>query len=108
MQKRVLTLCAVFFSVVCAFAQDGADWYIGKSIRTIVFQGLVTVSPNEVNGLVEPYRGKSFTLETQDEIVTMLYGLDYFELITPNALPGDPSNDSVILEFTVVEHPVMG
>ncbi|MDR2588044.1 MAG: outer membrane protein assembly factor BamA, partial [Spirochaetales bacterium] len=108
MRKSVLALSFMFFAVVCGFAQDSDEWYIGKTIKNITFKGFVTVSSNEVNGVVEPYRGKSFSQELLDEMVSTLYALDYFERVTPASLPSEGSYEAVTIEFTVVERPIIG
>ena len=84
------------------------EWYQGKPIRDIVIKGLSSVSMNELAGIVEPYKGKSFSDDLFWELQSKLYALDYFEIITPNALPGDPNRNTVIIEFTVEERPVVG
>ena len=108
MRKSALVLCFALLSVLNAFSQTSDEWYIGKPIKDIVFKGLNTVSVNELNGIVSPYRGKAFTDEAFWDLQSSLYALDYFETIIPNAVPGDPENNSVIIEFEVEERPVVG
>jgi len=106
---HVLILLILVFTTRTAGAQTlEENWYMGKPIRDIVFKGLSAVSMNELSGIIEPYKGKQFTDELFWELQSSLYALDYFESITPNALPGDPARNSVIIEFTVEERPVVG
>jgi outer membrane protein insertion porin family len=82
------------------------QWYIDKPIKEITFKGLVTVSADELNGIVKSYIGQKFSLDPLLwELEAKLYALDYFETIAANALPGDDSRTSVVVEFTVKERP---
>jgi outer membrane protein insertion porin family len=106
---HVLILLILIFIARTAGAQTlEENWYIGKPIRDIVFKGLSAVSMNELSGIIGPYKGKQFTDELFWELQSRLYALDYFESITPNAVPADPARNSVIIEFTVEERPVVG
>jgi outer membrane protein insertion porin family len=108
MRKSALVLCFALISNLFLHAQNSQEWYNGKPIKDIVFKGLNTVSLNEVKGIVTPYFGKKFTDEVFWNLQSSLYALDYFETIIPNAVPGDPDRNSVIIEFTVEERPVVG
>jgi outer membrane protein insertion porin family len=108
MRKIAFVMCFLFFSICCVFSQNSGEWFIGKPIKDITFKGLDTVSLNELNGIMQPYRGKAFTYETFEALQRSLYDLDYFEIIIPNAIPGDTAYESVIIECTVTEHPVVG
>jgi outer membrane protein insertion porin family len=83
------------------------SWYQDKPIRSITFEGLKSVSRNELNGLFSSYQGKQFNDAIYWEILQKLYALEYFADITPVALPGDDSKSTVILNFKVVEKPVI-
>jgi outer membrane protein insertion porin family len=96
----LLILCALPLA-----AQD--EWYMGKPIVDIIFNGLDTVSENELFPLVRPYIGDDFDLEIFWEIQESLYALDYFESIEANAEPGDDARESVIISFTVQEKPTV-
>ncbi|HNY16943.1 MAG TPA: outer membrane protein assembly factor BamA [Treponemataceae bacterium] len=83
------------------------SWYQDKPIRSITFDGLKSVSRNELNGLFSSYQGKNFNDAIYWEILQKLYALEYFADITPVAVPGDEAKTSVILNFKVVEKPVI-
>ncbi len=108
MRKCVLMLCFALFSLSVAWAQNTQEWYTGKPIKDITFKGLNTVSANELSNVVGKYRGKKFTDTIFWDLQSSLYALDYFDSIVPNALPGDPEKNSVVIEFTVEEKPVVG
>ncbi|MDR1315401.1 MAG: outer membrane protein assembly factor BamA [Spirochaetales bacterium] len=107
MQKCSLFLCILLFPVLCVFAQDYGEWFVDKPIKDIVFNGLDTVSLNELNRIVDPYRNRKYTDSILNELQDKLYALDYFTEITVNAREGDPAYESVIIEFNVTERPVI-
>jgi outer membrane protein insertion porin family len=88
------------------FPQTG-EWYLKKKIKEIRFVGLVNVSKSELDGVVSSFIGQTFTDTLFWDLQSRLYALDYFEQFTPNALPGDESNQSVIIEFSVIERPIV-
>jgi outer membrane protein insertion porin family len=90
------------------FAQEYSDeWYQGKPIRDIVFTGLRNVKASELEGLMEPYKGRPFDDSIFWEIQGKLYALEYFELISPSAVPADNSRNEVLLRFAVTERPTV-
>ncbi|MDR1857978.1 MAG: outer membrane protein assembly factor BamA [Treponema sp.] len=97
----------LFVAVAAAgFAQQG-EWYQGKPIKDIVFTGLRNVRASELEGLMEPYIGREFDDSIFWEIQGKLYALEYFELISPSAVPADPSASEVVIRFAVTERPVI-
>lgn len=88
-------------------AQSADDWYFNKPIRQITFDGLKSVDRSEMDGLFGTYLGKPFNDERYWEILQKLYALEYFDDVSPVALPGDPDKTSVLLRFTVKEKPVI-
>ena len=64
-------------------------------------------SESELDGIFAPYLGKNFTDELYWEALQKLYALEYFEDISPVALPGDADHKTVLLKFTVKEKPVV-
>mgnify|MGYP006276101607 CR=1 FL=1 len=107
---RLLRYALPFLVVaaVTVHAQDGSEWYLDKPIEDIQFDGLDTVTENELSAVVDPFIGRDFTEPTFLELQRRLYALDYFEQIIPNATrPADGSEDSVILRFEVQERPVI-
>jgi len=110
MRFRVLAII-LFFTVVCGFAQessaDAAEWYLGKPIRDIVFSGLRNIRQNELEALVNQYRGRVFDDNVFWEIQGKLYALEYFDRIDPSTHRADASGSEVIIRFTVVERPTI-
>jgi len=111
MRFRVIAII-LFFTAVCGFAQessaDAAEWYLGKPIRDIVFSGLRNIRQNELEALVNPYRGRVFDDNIFWEIQGKLYALEYFDRIDPSTHRADASGSEVIIRFTVVERPTIG
>ncbi|MDR3335497.1 MAG: outer membrane protein assembly factor BamA [Treponema sp.] len=103
--RLVVVMILVVMGAFSGFAQESVEWYQGKPIKTVVFDGLKHVSAAELEGVTEAYIGKAFSDELFLDIQGRLYALEYFELISPSAVPGDLEGNSVILRFTVTERP---
>jgi len=89
-------------------SQAADEWYQGKSIRDIVFTGLNNIPQSEIDGLMNPYKGRIFTDNIFLEMQGKLYALEYFEKIEPSIHRYTSSGNEVIIRFTVVERPVIG
>ena len=107
MIKTGIPAILLLLLVIPVFAQEQDDWYQGKPIKDIVFTGLNHVKASELEGLMEGYRGMLFDDSIFWEIQGKLYALEYFELISPSAVPADGARNEVILRFTVTERPVV-
>lgn len=107
MRKAV---CVFLACVLCSapfFSQEDSDWYIGKTISQITFEGLRSVKKSELSGVTDSFIGKTFEDSLYNDILDRLYSLGYFEEIEPYA-KHDPKNSSnMILVFTVKEHAVI-
>ncbi|QQO08202.1 outer membrane protein assembly factor BamA [Breznakiella homolactica] len=99
----VFLMLAAAFS---AFAQSG-EWYQGKPIKDIVFEGLKHINQTELAGVVESFIGKPFTDENFWELQGRLYALEYFDMISPTAVPSDAAGSEVIIKFAVTERPIV-
>jgi outer membrane protein insertion porin family len=108
--RTTLALTLFFLGAMVGFAQQptGDEWYQGLPIKDIVFTGLRNVKLSELEGLVEPYKGRSFDDTLFWEIQGKLYALEYFDLITPTAVPADFTRTEVILRFAVSERATVG
>ena len=103
--KTGIPVILLLLLTATGFAQQGEEWYQGKPIKEISFTGLRHVRIAELEGLMEPYIGLPFSDSVFLEIQGKLYALEYFELISPSAVPSDASRSSVILRFAVTERP---
>ncbi|MDR2468633.1 MAG: outer membrane protein assembly factor BamA [Spirochaetaceae bacterium] len=83
------------------------DWYQGKPIRSITFEGLKSVKSTDLDGVIEPYIGKKYTDELFWELQGRLYELEFFDQISPSARPADDKGSEVLLRFTVKERPMV-
>ncbi len=99
----VLLLCIA----AGAFAQQPADWYMGKPIKNIAFEGLKHVKSSELDGVVEPYIGRIFDDNLFWELQGRIYALEYFDVVSPSAVPADQAGSAVIIKFQVTEKPVV-
>ena len=106
--RRICLAVALFLAAAgIGFAQDGDAWYMGKPIKSIEFKGLKAVSKGDVDGVVKPYIGKSFSDELFLELQSKVNDTDYFDSVSPVALPGDKEGKTIIIRFDVVEKDVI-
>jgi outer membrane protein insertion porin family len=88
--------------------QTESAWYIDKPIKAFTFSGLVTVKESDLQTVLKPYIGQKFSVDpVLMDIQSKLYALDYFESIEPNALAGDDTQTSMIIQFKVKERPAI-
>jgi len=102
-----IAVILVFVLTFSVFAQQSDDWYQGKPIRRIVFDGLVHVDPMELEGITGPFISRTFSDDVYWDILGRLYALEYFESITPTAVRADLAGNEVLLRFAVVERPTV-
>ncbi|MDR0555174.1 MAG: outer membrane protein assembly factor BamA [Treponema sp.] len=105
--RAVLVMMLIGGLAGFGFAQQEGEWYKGKPIKNITFEGLKHVKSAELDGIIEPYIGRAFTDDVFWDIQGRLYALDFFDRITPTAVPSDMLGSEVIIRFTVVEKPVV-
>jgi len=103
-KKWLITVLLILSSFVL-MAQEEDGWYLDKTIVDIRFENLETVSENELRGLVRDYIGQTFTDSLSWEIMSLLYGLDYFDLVETKVEKGDSEGNTIKLIFTVEEKP---
>lgn len=107
MRRTFVLLLALIVTVPLIAQEADGEWYQDKPIREITFDGLDTVSRNELGSIVQPYIGQPFTDQRFLELQRKLYALDYFEEIVPEAIRADEQGSAVILNFQVQERPVV-
>ena len=105
MRTKITAL--LLFCLGGLFAQVPEDWYQNKPVRNITFEGLKNVARTELDGLFASYLGQNFNDELYWDILQKMYALEYFDEISPIALPGDSARNTVTLQFTVKEKPVL-
>jgi len=106
--RTVFLAFAFTFISTAVFAQEQDDsWYLGRPIRDIVFAGLRHVRAADLEGLMNPFRGRLFDYSLFWEIQGILWALEYFDMIEPSAVRADPAGNEVILRFAVTERPVV-
>jgi outer membrane protein insertion porin family len=101
-----LAAIIIFSQTARVFAQD-EGWYIGKPIERITFSGLNHVKLSDLEGITEQYTGRNFTDQIYAELYGQLYALELFEAINPSAVPSDPLGSAVVINFAVIERPVV-
>jgi outer membrane protein insertion porin family len=120
--KRFVILSALFLATAALSAQAAAsgvdsaattpaspatDWFWGKPIDSVQWEGVVHADKRELESAVKPYLGKEFTEALWMELQSKLYELDWFEKIDPTALPASEARSRVIIKFTVTEKPAI-
>ncbi|MCL2792615.1 MAG: outer membrane protein assembly factor BamA [Spirochaetaceae bacterium] len=105
--------CCLILFTLSAGNKLYADWFIDKVISDIRVTGLRNISQSQVNAITSQFIGDRYSDDLFWNIQGRLYALDFFEDIVPRAIPGNPglANDdptnTVIIEFSVVEHPIV-
>lgn len=107
LSKKIKVLLFVIFASCLSFfsfaEDDDSDWFWGKSISQITFEGLRTIKKSELAGVTSSYVGKEFNDETYNELLDRLYSLAYFEEIEPFAKHDTKNPDKILLVFSVKE-----
>jgi len=102
--KRLMFLLCVSFAAIVG-AQTTQDWFWGKPIASVQWEGVVHADRRELDSVVKAYIGKPFTEELWMALQARVYELDWFETIEPAAFPGDDARTRVIVKFVVTEKP---
>ncbi|MDR1411860.1 MAG: outer membrane protein assembly factor BamA [Spirochaetaceae bacterium] len=100
---------ALFFFIFLAgfvVAQE-SEWYQDKPIRDIIFEGLRHIDSSELDSVKEAYIGKPFSDDIFWELQERLYATEFFEVISPTAVPSDDAGTAVVIRFQVTERPVV-
>jgi len=106
--KRIFAMLVLVAAGATAFAQSAPDWYVGKKIKDIRFDGTVVVTSKELDPVIKEFKGKAFTDELWMSLLARVYELDLFEVVEPEAIPADAAQSAVIILFKVKEKPAVG
>lgn len=106
---KVMLFALLVFSGSALFAQnqEDSDWYWGKTVSDISFEGLRSVKRSELSGITDSFIGKPFDEKFYNDILDRLYSLGYFEDIEPFAKQDKKYPDKINIVFTVKEHAVV-
>ena len=107
MRRVLLTVILLILILSTAAFGQSAEWYVDKPISEIKFLGLTNIDQSELDGVTDQFIGQNFTDTLFWDLQSKLYSLNYFEGFTANAVPADDSKQSVIIEFTVTERPLI-
>lgn len=105
LKKWFISLSFLILSFA-VYSQD-VQWYIGKPIENIAFEGLQNIPMERLEGILKPFIGKDFSDDLFLDLQTKLYALDYFDEFYANATSADQSFTKVTIVFNVVERPVI-
>lgn len=105
--RVILFICLLLSISVSGFSQD-SEWYYGKPIKNIFFDGLVTIKNSDVTSVTNQYLGFPFSDDLYTELLSKVYALEFFnDDISTEALPADAQKTAVIIRFKVTENPVL-
>ncbi|OJF76077.1 MAG: outer membrane protein assembly factor BamA [Treponema sp. CETP13] len=110
MLRTLILLCLLFIPLLPIVSQEVSNddgWYYGKEITKIDFEGLKNITSVELDGIVDPYVGKKFSDDQYNDLLNKLFGLEYFQNINTKLLKGDSEGNTVIIQFTVTEQPII-
>lgn len=102
--------------LLCVFAagagaqessDDDSDWYWGKNISSVTFEGLSSVKKSELKGITSAFVGKPLDDDNYTKLVDRLYALDLFEDISSYVKHSPKSDKDVLLVLKMVERPVI-
>jgi outer membrane protein insertion porin family len=88
-------------------ATASTDWFWGKPIASVQWEGIVHADKRELESVTKPYIGRDFSEALWMELQSRLYELDWFEKIDPMALPSDDTKTKVTIKFAVTEKPAI-
>ena len=97
----------MFLLVSSVLSAQNVQWYIGKPIENISFEGLQNVPMQRLEPVLMPFIGQTFTDDLFLDLQTKLYALDYFDEFYANAVSADGSEEKVTIVFVVVERPII-
>jgi outer membrane protein insertion porin family len=97
--KRLLLIIAFLLASLGLAAQE--DWYWGKPIASIQWEGINHADRRSLDSLVKPYVGRQFTEDLWIE-------LEWFDSIDPQAFPANAARSEVEIRISVKERPAIG
>ena len=104
--RKALLVFLLILLCLSAWTQEDS-WWVGKPIEDIRFEGLLSVSEYDLEGITNQYLGEAFTDTLSWELQSKIFALDYFESYSIDAVEGSQGTDSVVIEFTVKERPLI-
>lgn len=107
--KKLLIIASIFavFAIPGFSQEEDENWFWGKTVSEISFEGLRSVKKSELSGVTNSFLGKPFDEKFYNDILDRLYALAYFDEIEPYAKHDPKSADKIHLVFTVQEHSVV-
>ncbi|MCL2190460.1 MAG: outer membrane protein assembly factor BamA [Treponema sp.] len=102
--RKVFLAVAFALAAAAGLAQEQGEWYLNRHIRDVAFTGLRNVRAADLDGIVNPFRGRPFDYSLFWELQGMLWALEYFDMIEPSL---EPVGNDVLIRFAVTERPVI-
>ncbi len=105
-RRSFICVLLCFICVTALFSQS-EGWYYNKPIKEIKFTGLKTVGSSEMDTVTSEFKGKLFSDDLYIDIINKIYNLDFFDDIGVEVNPADADGNSVVLNITVIEKPMI-
>jgi outer membrane protein insertion porin family len=110
--KRFTLIWAILFICMSLVSAQEDAWYLGKEIVDIDFVNSLEnqrlYSPlDELQDLVEPYRGQPFSNELYWQLEEVLFATGYFEDIVAEAIDENGDESELVIRFIITEKPVI-
>ena len=101
--KKILVLILLLSILIPVFASSD-NWYEGKTITSIEFEGLSNVKAKTADSVVSQYVGKAFDDEVFSQLDADLYSQSWMDWMIVDAIESD---GGVKLVITVNENPMI-
>ena len=101
--KKILVLILLLTILIPIFASSD-NWYEGKTITSIEFEGLSNVKAKTADSVVSQYVGKAFDDEVFSQLDADLYSQSWMDWMIVDAVE---SEGGVKLVITVNENPMI-
>jgi outer membrane protein insertion porin family len=109
MLKKFVLVILIFLTINSFLsAQDQeAQWWLGKPIFSIQFEGLVHVDETELREITNGYLGKLYENSLFTSLQSELFNLQYFAYFSAEAGRGEDNDEDLIITFQFVELPII-
>ncbi len=105
--RKICVVVSLFCFISFLGAQE-TDWFMGKPIADITFQGLSRVKKADLESLITPFLGKTFNEVLLSDLKRRLYALEQFDYVEESFVASPSDAQKLIVRFKVIERPQIG
>ena len=102
---KKLFVFILILSILLPIFASSDNWYEGRTITSIEFEGLKNVKDKTANSVVSKYIGKPFDDQLFSELDAELYSQSWMDCMIVDAVEGE--GETVKLVITVNENPII-